>query len=568
VSNGSVVHVEITNPGMGYLPGDTIQFAFSGGGTDSSAILKAVLSVGNIASLQLVSGGSGGTTGTYSLGFSGGGGTGAAGTYTIAGGTVTSLNLTSGGTGYTGSPTITFPSGGISGATALAILSPGSVASVTIVNGGSNFTSTPTLTFTGGGGINAAATAVLTAGTITSVTITNGGTGYTSAPAVTVESTINNAAAATATLMPFGVSGSSIETFQQRVWLPFPNQTGNQENGGTFLVSAPGSLTDFAPSDGGLTYTSTDSFLRYQYTNIKQSNGYLYPIGDSSVDVISNVQTSGSPTTTTFNYQNTDPQTGTSWRDTVIPYSRTILFGNPFGVYGLYGGSVTKISSKVDDLFTNAVLPAAGGVTPCSAIANIFSQKIFLFLMTVQDVYTGTSRNVLLAWDEKEWFIASQSIALIFVGSQEVNSNITAWGTNGTALYPLFSTPSSTLNKALSTKLYGAQSGFVMKQAMSVYVQAQDLSLARTGITFSTADIDTELGSFPVPNVVSFPAQTTTNPEVLSMFSTQSGDALGVNLGLTLKSTSPDFSLNHLVLGYVDVTGLFGSTNLTGFAEE
>ena len=565
LSDGAVVDVNIVNPGMGYLPGDIIQFAFSGGGSDNSAILETVLVTGTIAGLQIVAGGSGYTAGT--LTFTGGGGSSAAGTYGVTGGVVTSLVITNPGSGYTGSPTIGFSAGG-TGAVALAVLSPGAVASVTVVNGGTNFTSTPTLQFQGGGGTGAAATAVLTAGVITSVTVTNGGSGYTSDPAVIVQTGVNNAAAATATLMPFGVSGSSMETFEQRVWLPHPNQTGNQENGGTFLVSAPGSVTDFAPSDGGLTYTSTDSFLRYQYTNIKQSNGYLYPIGDSSVDVISNVQTSGTPTTTTFNYQNTDPQIGTSWRDTVTAFSRTIVMMNPLGVYGLYGGSVTKVSGKMDNLFANMVQPQNGGVLPSSAIANIFSQKILLELMTIQDVYSGQPRNVMIAWNEKEWFVASQSTLLIFIGTQEVNSNLTSWGTDGNGLYPLFNQPSSALTKSLSTKLYGAQAGFIMKQAMSLYVQAQDMTAAGTGITFSTSTIDSELGSFPTPNVISFGAATPTIPVSAPVYASESGDVFGVNLGLTLKSSSPDFSLNNVILGYIDTVGLFGSSNLTAYTEE
>lgn len=563
ISNGSVVNVVLTNPGTGYLPGDVVQFAFSGGGTDNSAILQAVLAVGVVGSLQLVTPGSGYTDGTYALGFTGGGGTGAAGTYTVLGGVVTTLTLSSGGSGYTGSPAISFPSGGGTGAAAIASLSPGAVASVTVVNGGTNFTTTPTLTFEGGGGINAAATANLTAGVITSVTVTNGGSGYTSDPAIVVQSATNNAASATATLMPFGVSGSSIETFQQRVWLPFPNQTGNQENGGTFLISAPESLTDFSTSNGGDVYTSTDSFLRYQYTNIKQSNGYLYPIGDSSVDVISNVQTGGIPTVTTFNYQNTDPQIGTSWRDTLADFSRTILLANPMGVYGLYGGSVTKISDKLDNLFTSMILPVNGGVTPCSAVANIFSKKIFLMLMTITDIYTGLPRNVMIAWDEKEWFVTSQSVSLTFIGTQEVNSTMTSWGTDGTNLFPLFNAPSSALAKSLSTKTYGAQQLYILKQAMAVYAKAQDMSAARVGVTFSTSTIDTELGVYPMPNNVVFPPNTSVLPPYNPIYAGGSGDVVGSNLGLTLVSTSPDFTLQNLVIGYVPVTGLFGSSNLT-----
>lgn len=566
IANGSVVNILITNPGTGYVPGDVVQFAFTGGGSDDSAILQAVLIAGTVDHVQLVTGGTGYTPGTYALVFSGGGGgSGAAGDYTVdGGGVVVSTTITNPGSGYTETPTVAFPSGGGSGAAGTVFLNSGSVDSVTVVQGGTGFTGTPTLTFQGGGGTGATATANLTDGAITSVTVSNAGMNYTSAPTVIVQSGINRAASATATLMPFGVSGNSVETFQQRVWLGFPNQTGNQSNGGTILISAPGSLTDFSTSNGGLTYVSTDPFLRSRYVNLRQSNGYLYPIADSSVDVISNVNTSGSPTTTTFNYQNTDPQIGTSWRDTCADFSRTILLANPLGVYGLYGGSVTKISGKMDRLFTKMVPPQNGGVTPCSAIANIFSQRLFLMLMTTKDTFTGLPRNVMIAWDEKEWYVASQSSILTYIGTQEVDSNITAWGSDGVHLVPLFNVPSTNIDKVLSSKLYGQPSVFVIKQAMGLYVQVQDETDAGSGVTFQTATVDTELNSYPVPNEITFAAGTPTNPPKEPIFPTQSGDVVGANLGFTLRSNSLDFSINNLVLGHVDVTGLFGSTDITG----
>jgi hypothetical protein len=67
---------------------------------------------GGLTGANIISGGTGFTNGTYSLGISGGGGTGAAGTYTCASGSVSSITITTQGTGFTSSPTLSFPSGG------------------------------------------------------------------------------------------------------------------------------------------------------------------------------------------------------------------------------------------------------------------------------------------------------------------------------------------------------------------------------------------------------------------------------------------------------------------------
>lgn len=601
LSADNVSSVNLLSGGTGYTSAPLVVFTGGGG---SGATANAILSPTDVASINIAAGGSGYST-PPSVIITGGGGTGATATATISAGAVntitinnpgsgytstpgvtlsggggsgylvaavlsptsiSSVTLTNGGSGYTGTPSVSFSGGGGTAAAALATLSPASVSSINVINGGLGYTGTPALTVVGGGGTGATATATLVAGgTISSVTVTNGGTGYTSVPTVIVQADANRAASATVTIMPFGVSGSSIETFQQRVWLPFPNQQGSQVNGGTFLVSAPGSFTDFATSNGGLIFTTTDSLLRAQYTNIKQSNGYLYPFGDSSVSVISDVQTAGVNSTTTFNYQNTDPQIGTSWRDSCAAYSRTILFANPLGVYGLYGGAVTKISQKIDDLFINAVLPpVVGALTPTAAIVNLFNMKLYLLLITIQDPVTFVNRNVMLGWDERQWYIFSQSTDLIYIGTQEVNSNLASWGTDGSSLFQLFTTPSNLLTKRLSTKLYGASASIIVKEAMGFYMQAQDLSSDTSGISLATVTTDSEIGSFSLPNSVSF-----VSPRpAYNFYATQSGDIYGVNLGLTMTSTSKDFVITYLGLGYMDASSVFGNNPIAGTTEE
>ncbi len=550
VSNGYVTNVIVTNPGSGYKVGETVQIYFTGGGSDSGIALTAVLGSTSVGSVIITTPGSGYADGTYALSFSGGGGgSGAAGTYTVLGGVVVSAAITSGGSSYTSTPSVSFPSGGGSGASGVVVLLGAGVASISIVSGGTNLISTPTITITGGGGTGATAVATITSGAITSINVTNAGNGYTSTPVVNVQTGLNKAASASVTLMPFGISGSSVETYQQRVWLPFPHQTSAIINSNKFNVSAPGSVTGFAATDGGVLYTSTDSFLNYQYTNVKQSNGYLYPLADDSVSVISGVTTSGSPTVTTFNYQNTDPQTGTVWRDTVQAYSRAILFANIFGIFGIYGGAVTKISASIDNIFQNAIFPPNSlAITPSAATANIYNKKVFLMLMTLQDPFTSSYRNALIGWDEKYFFVASQSLDLKFIGTQKINSNMVAWGTDGSGLFPLFQTPSTNIRKIISTKLYGQSAFIVQKQIQALYLQTQDYS--NSGVIFNNITVDTEHGSYSIPNI---PFTIKGMSPYYPIDSRQSGDIPAVNLGLTLTSTSSDYTVNYIGFGYIDV---------------
>ena len=56
INAGGVVNVEIDGAGHGYEPGDTVQLAFSGGGSDTSAILEATLNAGGVTAVSVTAG--------------------------------------------------------------------------------------------------------------------------------------------------------------------------------------------------------------------------------------------------------------------------------------------------------------------------------------------------------------------------------------------------------------------------------------------------------------------------------------------------------------------------------
>jgi hypothetical protein len=565
VSGGGVVTgISVTNPGAGYVVAPTIGLV-GGGGTGATA--TALLEAGNVGTITVVNGGTGYLYPPL-LNLVGGGGTSATGATVLTPTSVQRVNVTASGSGYTGQPAVAITSGDGNGggATARSVIADGAVIAVILTAGGAGYTSSPIVTFTGGDGTGAGAQAVLTPTSVASAYVSNSGTGYTSAPAVEVEPGGNNAAAATFELMPFGVSGSCLETFNSRVWIgdPAPPQFGNLPPGGNFSYSAAESFTDFATSDGGGEFTNSDRFLLTRYVGFRQSNGYLYAFGDGSVSVISNVQTSGSPATTSFTYQNVDPQAGLSFRDTIQDFGRAVPFLNTTGVYGLYGGNATKISEKLDRLFLNAIFPpTAAAVTPSAATATLFNIKHYLCLLTMMDPDTGVYRNVMAAWDEKAWFVASQAPTLTFISAQKVNSDFTAWGTDGTNLFPMFQAASPTLPKRFDTKFYGNDAPFLIKDLWSVHLVAQDLSASLSGVAGSM----TLVTSGPAQQETNFPqAASGVYAEIkLGVLAFQApppywptwtsgtkGLAFNV-LQARFSTTSPDFVLGNFVLGYVPV---------------
>lgn len=361
--------------------------------------------------------------------------------------------------------------------------------------------------------------------------------------------------------VPTGINGSSVETYSGHVWV---------SNGPQVTFSAPGSVTDFATSDGGGSFTSTDSFLRVQYTQLRQSNGFLYLIGDSSVNYISGVTTSGTPPTTTFTNQNADPEIGTPYPATVDVFSRNILFANAFGAHVSFGGAVTKISDALDGVYNS--VPNFGGFLPSACKAIVFGKRIWALLLPVIDFITGQKVNKLFCFsssgESQKWWSTQQDVNLIFVQHQEINSVITAYGTDGNNIYPLFQQPSVAFTKTIQSKLWAQPGGYQMeKTADRLWGLAQYFSNLSPQLTIS---IDNETGQpndyvinlFPSPVIITDNAgDVVTVTDNLGAIVTVTGSGGGIVtfppqavaqtgflIGLTISTQAADMALISLMV--------------------
>lgn len=284
--------------------------------------------------------------------------------------------------------------------------------------------------------------------------------------------------------MPTGIQGTTIEVYTSRVWVG---------KGATITFSAPGDFIDFSTSNGGGSFTSNDSFLRVGFSSLKSTNGFLYMIADSSINYISGVNTTGSgPAVTTFTNQNADPEIGTPYANTVDVFSRNILLANAFGAHVSYGGAVTKISDNLDGIY--ATVPNFGGLALSAAKAIIFGKKVWMVLIPVIDLITGQQVNKLFMWDNKKWFSSSQDVNLIYVQHQEINSVLTAYGTDGKAIYPLFQQPSTAFTKTVQSKLWERPSYVFERTASRLFGLAIYYSNLAPDIVIS---VDSEFGSSP-----------------------------------------------------------------------
>jgi len=188
ISTGSVLFVNITNGGSGYVNGTAV--TFTGGGFSISAAGTIIVSNGVIVGVNLTNNGSGYTS-DPTLSFTGG--TGALSSV-IRGGPLTSISISNQGSKYSLPPSVSLSRAvtereglgiGSNAATLGTPVLTRYIYDIFITNGGTGFVNGTAITFTGGTPtVSAAGTIIVTNGVIVGVNLSNNGSGYTSAPTI------------------------------------------------------------------------------------------------------------------------------------------------------------------------------------------------------------------------------------------------------------------------------------------------------------------------------------------------------------------------------------------------
>jgi len=362
------------------------------------------------------------------------------------------------------------------------------------------------------------------------------------------------------TPMPTGLPGIyAMEVYQERVFVAGKD---------VISFSAPSNGADFSAANGGGAFGYFGNKLVYSYMDLAASAGYLFCFGDSSTDLISNIQLSGSgqvgdPYVTNFNYQNIDPQVGQRFPRPVGRIGRYMTMFNGAGIFLMQGGDAQEIGGKVTNIYNTLVWPktaadaAAGLYLPTMCPATMFGFRVLLCNGRYQDPW-GVTRNLLLMWHPVQgnafWSVASQNLELTHIGAYEQDSIITPYGTDGNSLYQLFAEPDATLPKILSTKsLRGKEMAqLVIKNFKRLYLEIHDNYGGGVGITGTVTS-----GGGGVPGGVQDVGFELTqgNKYSIEPYPIESG---GIWAEVDLKSIAPDFTIERLHISGEQRT-LFGA---------
>ena len=333
----------------------------------------------------------------------------------------------------------------------------------------------------------------------------------------------------------------AMEIYDNRLWLAGKD---------VISFSMPGNGADFTTSDGGGFIAYFGSYLVHDYYDLAASGNYLFCFGDSSIDVISNVQmqggTEGSPAITNFNYANVDPQIGQSFPRPVGRWDQFFVMFNGAGIYDLEGNFARQIGQKITNVW---VTLDTSQYYPTMCAATIFGQRVMLVNGLFVDTQ-GVKRNLILMWHGTFWSVASQwasgtQLNLTNIVSYEDNSFINAYGTDGSKLYKLFARPDPNQPKRLSTKALSGtkpEAMLTIKNFKRIFLEVHDndgRGVSFTGVC-STFGGGVPNGTETLGFEVSAGAKYGLEPWPLS--------CMGTNAAIDLESLSPDFTIERLFL--------------------
>lgn len=358
------------------------------------------------------------------------------------------------------------------------------------------------------------------------------------------------------TIMPVGLPGIyCMEVFEERVFVAGKD---------VISFSAPSNGADFSTINGGGSFGYFGNKLVYSYMDLAASAGYLYVFGDSSTDVVSNIQLSGSgtiaaPFVTDFNYANVDPQVGQGFPRPVGRIGRHFVHFNRHLIFLTTGGDAQPVGDKVSQLHmtldTSRFLPTA-------ATATMFGFRVVLINGEYTDPW-GNKRSMLLMWHPGEritgqgrdfWSVASQDLDLTHIGHYEQDSIIRPYGTDGTSLYELFAVPDPVLVKRLSTKALRGEgpAQLSIKNLKRLYCEIHDHDGRGVDLigTCTTSDGGIPNGSEQVGFSLTAGKVHSIEPQPVA--------GSGISAHVDLQSNSPDFTIERLHVAAEERT-LFGA---------
>jgi hypothetical protein len=263
-------------------------------------------------------------------------------------------------------------------------------------------------------------------------------------------------------------SGTDIAVAFNRVWI-------SQARGLIFSGVDPVlgyTAAYFTAANGAGTVGLIDPTLRSQITRIYYQNSYLYVVGTTCINAISDlyVPSGASPPTPLFTNTNLQAIIGSNQPGTFFPMNRGLMFANGYGAWALYGVQAQQISEDIDGTW-QYINPAIGLSGGAAVIANKIC-SCFL-VPRLNDPVFG-SNTVIAIYFDKKWFFANYSAVgtITFLAGGIVNNQPALFGFIGNQLYQLFEDPTTGPATVAQTPLWPMEDNLADKEVIRAGFEA------------------------------------------------------------------------------------------------
>lgn len=271
-------------------------------------------------------------------------------------------------------------------------------------------------------------------------------------------------------------SGVDIAVAFDRVWIA-------QARGLIFSGVDPTSgytATFFTVANGAGTVGFIDPTLRSVITRIYSQNSYLYVIGSTNINAISDlyVPAGANPPTPLFTNSNLQAIIGSNQPGTFFPMNRGLMFANGYGAWALYGVQAAQVSEDIDGTwqYINPGAALSGG-------AAVIENKICsCFLVPrLNDPIFGSNTVVAIYFDKK-WFFANYSAvgAITFLAGGIVNNQPALFGFIGNKIYQLFADATTGPATVAQTALWPMEDNLADKEIIRAGFEATVLNATGT----------------------------------------------------------------------------------------
>ncbi len=209
-----------------------------------------------------------------------------------------------------------------------------------------------------------------------------------------------------------------------------------------------------------------DPTLRGNITRLYAQNSYLYIIGSTCINAISDlyVPSGATPPTPLFTNTNLQAIIGSTFPGSFFPMNRGVMFANNYGAWALYGVQAQQISEDIDG--TWQYLDPSFSVTGGAAVVANKICSGFL-IKRLNDPIFGSNYVVAMYFDKKWWFANYGAVGpLTFVCGGIVNNQPALFGLINNTLYQLFADPTTGPATVAQSALWAMEDNLADKEVI------------------------------------------------------------------------------------------------------